>query len=80
MQQEFRLSTPDDWRVRGIVGAFYEDNKLSDQTAWSYKSVPECTASLTVGCFTDLGTFPNSFGQPGRHPAGDRIVLSRHPA
>src|SRR5579864_4956651 len=24
LQQEFRLSTPDDWRVRGIVGAFYE--------------------------------------------------------
>ena len=70
MQHEFRLSTPDDWRVRGIVGAFYEDNKLFDHTAWSYKSVPECTATLSSGCFTDLGTFPGSTVNPaGIRPA-----------
>src|SRR5450432_3705819 len=56
MQHEFRVSTPDDWRLRGIVGAFYEDNQLFDHTAWSYKSIPECTATLAVGCFADLGT------------------------
>jgi iron complex outermembrane recepter protein len=60
MQHEFRVSTPDDWRVRGIVGAFYEDNKLFDQTSWMYKTVPECTASVTAGCFANLGTFPGS--------------------
>jgi iron complex outermembrane recepter protein len=64
MQQEFRLSTPDDWRVRGIVGAFYEDNKLFDQTAWSYKGIPDCTAALATGCFTPLGTFPGSSVDP----------------
>jgi iron complex outermembrane receptor protein len=63
-QQEFRLSTPDDWRVRGIIGAFYEDNKLSDRTAWSYKGIPECTATVTAGCFEDLGTFPTSSSDP----------------
>jgi iron complex outermembrane recepter protein len=69
-QHEFRLSTPDDWRVRGIVGAFYEDNKLFDHTSWSYKSIPECTASLATGCFTDLGTFPGSTVDPaGIRPA-----------
>ena len=26
-QQEIRLSTPDDWRLRGIVGVFWEDYK-----------------------------------------------------
>ena len=40
--------------------AFYEDNKLFDQTSWMYKSIPECTADLATGCFTDLGTFPGS--------------------
>ena len=40
MQHELRLSTPDEWRVRAIAGAFYEDNKLFDQTGWNYKSVP----------------------------------------
>jgi iron complex outermembrane receptor protein len=72
MQHEFRLSTPDDWRVRGIVGAFYEDNKLFDRTAWSYKGIPECTASLATGCFTDLGTFPGSTVNPaGIRPADE---------
>ena len=71
MQHEFRLSTPDDWRVRGIVGAFYEDNKLFDHTAWSYKGIPECTATLAAGCFTDLGTFPGSYGRSCRDSACD---------
>ena len=72
MQHEFRLSTPDDWRIRGIAGVFYEDNKLFDQTAWRYKSVPECTADLATGCFADLGTFPGStVVHPGVQPSSD---------
>src|SRR5216684_3660380 len=72
-QNEFRVSTPDEWRVRGIVGAFYEDNKLFDRTAWSYKGgIPECTATVTTGCFGDLGTFPGSTVNPaGIRPASE---------
>lgn len=69
MQHEFRVSTPDDWRIRGIVGAFYEDNKLFDQTQWRYKGIPECTTDTTTGCFSDLGTFPGTTVQnPGVQP------------
>ena len=69
-QHELRVSTPDDWRVRGIVGAFYEDNQLFDHTAWSYKGIPECTATQTTGCFTNLGTWPGSTVDPaGIRPA-----------
>ncbi len=69
MQHEFRVSTPDDWRARGIVGAFYEENKLFDQTSWKYKTVPECTATLVTGCFADVGTFPGSTVEgPGVQP------------
>jgi iron complex outermembrane recepter protein len=64
MQHEFRVNTPDDWRVRGIAGAFYEDNKLFDQTAWSYKGIPECTTTVTAGCFANLGTWPGSTVDP----------------
>ncbi|HEX3846746.1 MAG TPA: TonB-dependent receptor [Steroidobacteraceae bacterium] len=72
MQHEVRVSTPDDWRVRAIAGAFYEDNQLFDHTAWSYKGVPECTATRTTGCFTDLGTFPGSTVDPaGIRPASE---------
>ena len=70
MQHELRLSTPDEWRIRGIVGAFYEDNKLYDQTSWMYKTVPECTATLATGCFTNVGTFPGStVVNPGEQPS-----------
>ena len=66
MQHEFRLSTPDDWRWRAIGGAYYEDNKLFDRTDWRYRTVPSCTASLTTGCFADIGTFPGtSVENPG---------------
>ncbi len=59
-QHEFRLSTPDDWRLRGIVGAFWEDNRLYDQTGWHYKSIPACTATNNVGCISNIGTIPGT--------------------
>src|SRR6202030_3992390 len=59
-QHEFRLSTPDDWRLRAIGGVYWEDNKLFDQTGWGYKSVPSCTTSLTIGCFADIRTSPGA--------------------
>jgi outer membrane receptor protein involved in Fe transport len=37
---EFRLSTPDDWRLRGLVGAFWEDLTIHEQTDWFYGSSP----------------------------------------
>jgi iron complex outermembrane recepter protein len=61
-QHEFRLSTPDEWRARGIVGAFYEQNTLYDQTGWNYKTVPSCTSDGAAGtagnsgCFANIGT------------------------
>jgi iron complex outermembrane receptor protein len=79
-QHEFRLSTPDDWRVRAIGGVYWEDNKLFDQTAWMYKNIPPCTsngpggtpgspvvgAPGNAGCLSNLGTFPNTTVQsPG---------------
>ena len=67
MQHELRFSTPDDWRFRGIIGAYYEDNKLSDQSDWRYKTVPSCTSNGTAGvdpgntgCFSNIGTDPGS--------------------
>jgi iron complex outermembrane recepter protein len=60
LQNEFRLSTPDDWRLRGIVGLYFEDNKVFDQTDWRYKTVPPCTASVTTGCFAPIGTVPGT--------------------
>jgi len=72
-QHEFRLSTPDDWRLRGIAGVYLENNKLYDQSDWRYKTVPACTSSGEAGvdpgntdCFTPLGQHPGTTVQePG---------------
>jgi iron complex outermembrane recepter protein len=71
-QHEFRLSTPDEWRLRAIGGAYWEDNRLYDQTTWNYKTVPSCTADGAAGtpgnsgCFSDIGTAPGASVQnPG---------------
>ena len=45
LSQEARLSTPDDWRLRGIVGAYYEDFKIYDDMNFNYKTIPTCTAA-----------------------------------
>jgi iron complex outermembrane receptor protein len=67
-QHELRLSTPDDWRIRAIGGVYWEDNKLYDQTAWLYKTMPPCTSNATpgtpgngnTGCLTNVATFPGT--------------------
>ena len=60
LSNEFRLSTPDDWRARGILGAFWEEQTIYDQTDWLYKTIPNCTAVGQIGCMTDVGPTLNS--------------------
>jgi iron complex outermembrane recepter protein len=66
LSNEIRLSTPDDWRIRGIVGVFNEQNKLFDQTDWLYKTIPACTSNGApgtvgnTGCLSDIGTVPGT--------------------
>src|SRR2546421_2259519 len=40
---ELRVSTPDDWRLRGLVGAFWEDFQIKDDMNFNQKSIPSCT-------------------------------------
>ena len=40
---EIRLSTPDDWRLRGILGAYWEDFEIQDDMNFLYKTIPSCT-------------------------------------
>lgn len=51
---ELRFSTPDDWRLRGLGGAYWERFTIHDETNWNYKTLPACTTTLTVGCLTDI--------------------------
>jgi iron complex outermembrane recepter protein len=77
LQHEFRLSTPEDWRLRGIVGAYYETNKIYDQTEWIESTIPPCTSNApagspgNTGCLTPIGTVPGAtVGRPGIQAPG----------
>src|SRR5580693_6443216 len=67
LSQEFRLSTPDNWRMRGILGAYYEKFKVLDNMNFYYKTIPGCnplnlSIALTGGpvCVADVGPLPGS--------------------
>jgi len=78
---ELRLSTPDDWRVRGILGGYWEDFVIHDNMNFDYKTVPSCTpanlsAALAGGlpCVADVSTFPGSTAvEPGER--GDNVAF-----
>jgi iron complex outermembrane receptor protein len=57
---EVRLSTPDDWRLRAVAGAFWENFEIYDQANWGYRSLPACTATDNVGCLSNIIPAPNS--------------------
>jgi iron complex outermembrane recepter protein len=64
LSQEMRLSTPDDWRLRGLVGVFYEDFQITDLNSWNYKTVPTCTSAAETGCFVNIGPIPGAYTNP----------------
>jgi iron complex outermembrane recepter protein len=59
--QEIRASTPDEWRLRGIGGLFWEKYTIQENIDWMYKSLPACTAAVTDGCLTDVGPAPGAY-------------------
>jgi outer membrane receptor protein involved in Fe transport len=64
--QELRVSTPDDWRIRGIGGVYWEEFKIYDNTEWLYKTVPTCTATFNNNCFNNVQPWPGgTANQPG---------------
>ncbi len=67
LSQELRVSTPAHWRLRGLAGVFYEDDKIYDVTNWLYRTVPQCSpGGLTSGCFLPIGPRPGqTANQPG---------------
>lgn len=65
---EIRISTPDNWRLRAVGGAFYERFRIFDTMDFNYKTVPACRegANLAVAlaggapCFGNAEPFPGS--------------------
>ena len=61
---ELRLSTPDDWRARGILGLFWEDYRIKDNTGWFY-------ADPQAGFFGQAPPAASTSIDPGVRPNGD---------
>ena len=67
ISNEFRVSTPDDWRLRAIGGAYWEEFHIYDDMNFNYKTIPACnpanlSAALAGGpiCVADVRTAPGS--------------------
>jgi iron complex outermembrane recepter protein len=58
---ELRLSTPEDKRLRGSVGVYWEDYQILDQTQWTYVTVPICSPTgLNNNCYLPIQPWPGS--------------------
>ena len=62
---ELRISTPDDKRIRGLAGLYYENFKIFDQMDYQYRSVPTCSPALPTECFLNIQPWP---GVPANNP------------
>jgi iron complex outermembrane recepter protein len=69
---EIRLSTPEDSRVRGLVGAYWEKFVVDDAMDFNFLGIPQCSAAnlanvLAGGadCLSALGPFPGAYAS---HP------------
>lgn len=68
LSNELRLSTPYDWRVRGLLGLYQENFTIADNMNFLYKTIPSCTPSnLAVAlaggpvCVANVGPEPNPY-------------------
>jgi iron complex outermembrane recepter protein len=73
---ELRLSTPGDWRIRGIGGVFYENYRLQDQTDFFYLTALPYFNPIgpPTGYYTPTGAFvsePVTANNPNVRPLGD---------
>jgi outer membrane receptor protein involved in Fe transport len=67
LSNEIRISSPDDWRTRFIVGAYHEKFRIYDNMNFNYRTIPSCNpanlqAALAGGpiCVANLIPAPGS--------------------
>ena len=55
---EFRLTTPENHRVRGLIGAFWEKMEIYDNQNFEYKTIPSCIPAYFNATGAHLATAP----------------------
>ena len=65
---EIRVTTNQDYRLRGLFGAYWEKFVIYDQQAYNYRAIPQCdppvlAAQATGGpdCLSAIGPLPGAF-------------------
>ena len=70
--EEFRLSTPDTWRLRGLAGVYWEQYDIFDNMNFDYKTIPSCNAvnlaSALGGGLPCVGTVATAPGSTANDP------------
>jgi outer membrane receptor protein involved in Fe transport len=75
ISNELRLSTPDDWRLRGLVGLYQENFTIADNMNFQYNNLPGCNTAANVAtaeatntagapngvCVGSIGPVPSSY-------------------
>ena len=77
---EIRLSTPDDWRTRGIVGAYWEDYKIADNMNFYYRNIPSCTPENLSNALAGGAPCVGNVGPPPGTTASDPSVRNDNTA
>jgi outer membrane receptor protein involved in Fe transport len=66
--EEVRASTPDDWRFRGIIGAYWESFQIDDIMNFNYKTLPACTPADIASATFCVGNVQTSPGTTANDP------------
>ena len=67
---EVRLSTPEDLRLRGLLGFYWEDFQIKDDMNFNQKTIPSCTPENLAAALLPGGPICLGERDPGRR--GDR--------
>lgn len=67
LSNELRFSSPDNWRLRFIVGGYQENFRIYDNMNFNYKTIPTCTAAYysavnatAFPCLANVGPLPGT--------------------
>jgi iron complex outermembrane receptor protein len=76
---ELRVSTNEDYRLRGLLGAYWEEFIIKDQMNFNYLAIPQCSpANLAISaaggpdCVSAVGPIPGFYAtDPGLREGSD---------
>ncbi|MEJ0064656.1 MAG: TonB-dependent receptor plug domain-containing protein [Caulobacteraceae bacterium] len=87
LSNEFRVSTPDDWRIRAIGGVYQENFRIYDNMNFNYKNIPDCSPqnlSIALGggqpCVANVATRTRLHRQRSRGARQQHRLRRGYPA